>query len=368
MKGYNRMLTVEEIENISFRRSGIGGYKIEDVDNFVDGVIDKVKDLELSNKELESRIEQLNKQLLKHEEQAESIQDALITAEKTAKTLVRDASLKAETILSEAKQEAEKTVSEADEKADRTVAEAEARSQTILNSALTRSAASIDENNRIIEHQKQQIIRIQSEVTRFREALLDAYKNHIKMISALPKAEEFEQYQEKLEENYPYSEPVTPRSVETEIQADADEAVEKTRKEKTEIKVEVIDNERVKEISEGAGSVYEAQEEYDIENSELSEDIGQKITEANVEEMPANNGFEGQADFTAEEKPDSNAEDIIAAASRTSYGEEKNDEPKPTSIDELDDGIIFSSAEAEDSFKEKNNRQPIRLQDHKKKK
>ena len=36
------MLTMEEIENISFRRSGLGGYKVEDVDTFVDGVIEKV--------------------------------------------------------------------------------------------------------------------------------------------------------------------------------------------------------------------------------------------------------------------------------------------------------------------------------------
>ena len=50
------MLTVEEIENVSFRRAGLGGYKIEDVDNFVDDVIEKVRDLENSSKEFEKDV------------------------------------------------------------------------------------------------------------------------------------------------------------------------------------------------------------------------------------------------------------------------------------------------------------------------
>ncbi len=348
-----RMLTVEEIENISFRRSGIGGYKIEDVDNFVDGVIDKVKELELSNKELERRIEQLNQKLLKHEERAESVQDAIITAEKTSKKLVKDAALKAETILSSAKQEAEKTVAEADEKALRTVTEADVRAKTLLDSALTHSAASIDENNRIIEQQKQQIIQIQSEVTRFKAALLDAYNNHLKIINSLPEEEEFRQYQEKLDESYPASEPVTPQSVEQDISAEVEEAVEEALKSKTDIRVDYVDTEKVKEITEEIRTNSKAQAELDRENDVFAEDMGQKITEANVKEI------------FAEENPDSNAEDIIAAASRLSKADE---EPKPTSIDELDDGKIFGSSDSGSSGGMKNSRQPIRISEHKKKK
>ena len=52
------MITLEEIENVTFRKAGLGGYKVDDVDNFVDKVIDKVKSLELANKELESRLDE----------------------------------------------------------------------------------------------------------------------------------------------------------------------------------------------------------------------------------------------------------------------------------------------------------------------
>ena len=70
------MLTIEQIEDVSFRKAGFSGYKTEDVDNFVDGVIDKVRDLQLTNKELQARVDQLSKKVVKYEQQADSVQDA----------------------------------------------------------------------------------------------------------------------------------------------------------------------------------------------------------------------------------------------------------------------------------------------------
>lgn len=399
------MLTLEEIENVSFRRSGLGGYKIEDVDSFVDGVIEKVRHLELANKELETRIEQLNRQLLKHEEQADSVQDAIITAEITAKKLVKDASFKAEKLLSDAKARADAMVAEADEKAYATVAESDTRAQTILNSALSRSASCIDENNRIIEQQKQHIIRIQSEVTRFREALIDSYKNHLKIINSLPKAEEFKQYQTKLEENYPPASPKTPESVEQDIRDEADKAVEEAKKEQRQIRVELVDADRVREISEEIRTNNKAQAELDkdqhkegavsVEEAVVkAADAGTEpektvlLTDAAADAEPAVTvrleesavridepeetvrlydrkdkkslkNKEKQAEKKAE-KPDSNADEIRAAVSAEHSAGVKPEEQKPTSIDEIDDGIIFSSKEKEEHFREeKNNRQPI---------
>src|SRR5574344_1505525 len=117
------MLTLEEIENISFRKAGLGGYKTEDVDTFVDGVILKVKSLEIANKEVEGRIEQLNAQIQKFKEKEDSVQDAIITAEMTAKSLVRDAAHKAEVIVTDANTKAENMIKEASEKAEKTLSE-----------------------------------------------------------------------------------------------------------------------------------------------------------------------------------------------------------------------------------------------------
>ncbi len=419
------MLTVEEIENISFRRSGIGGYRIEDVDTFVDGVIEKVRQLEMTNKELENRIAQLNKQILKHEEQADSVQDAIITAEITAKKIVRDASLRAEVMISDAKAKADNMIAEADEKSARTLSESDTRAQTILNSALIRSASSIDENNRIIEQQKQHIIRIQSEVTRFRDALIDSYKNHLKIINSLPKAEEFRQYQSKLEESYPMAQPVTPQSVEQDIREEADRAIEESRNEGPQIKVEMVNAEKVREISEEirtnqkAQAVLDKEREQELQKAaaqepvpspetkddvpeaaekfveettekaaeEMTEDISAAmLVEPEQEENPSpeeapdettwedepekdKDAAEGKEEASsreekAQERPDSNADEIREAVSADNSMSIKAEEKKPTSIDEIDDGVIFSSKEKEERFQAtKNRRRPIRFSD-----
>lgn len=430
------MITLGEIENISFRRSGLSGYKTDDVDNFVDSVIEKVRDLELANKELELRIEQLNMKLQKHEENAASVQDAIITAEIAAKRLVREATEKAEKTESEANAKAEATVSAAEEKAEEIMRDAQLRSETILNSALVKSAENIDENNRIIERQKQHIIQIQSEVTRFREALLDSYKSHLKVINSLPRADEFKQYQTKLEESYPPEKPATPESVGSELKDEAERAVEAAKNDQREIRVEKVDEEKIKEISDdirfntkglaaikedemkaeaekkaeeekavkekaeeaevidekkaAADSVQELLDSIDSEQTELT-DLDAVVTEAEPEsedkeeaavqdETPADKkpvvpetarssyaivhgkkkgkkGKKGKGTVKKTENADSNAKDI-EEASDSGKQSVPDDEPKPMSIDELDDGVIFNSGKDEGT---RNSREPIRI-------
>lgn len=337
------MLTMEEIENISFRRSGLGGYKVEDVDTFVDGVIEKVKQLETANKEMQARVDNLTKQVMQYESQADSVQNAIITAEKTAKKLVRDATIEADTILSEARAQAQQTTRQADERAAVQLSASELRAQTILSSALSRSAAGIDENNRIIEQQKQYIIQIQSEVTRFRDALIDSYKEHLRLINSLPKAEEFRQYQT--------TEPVRPETVEQEVYAEADRAVEEAQQ-KTEIQVEMVDTDKIKAISEEIRTNKKAQAALarEQENEKPSAVSTNPSLEDTIElpKLPLSE---------PDDSKDSNLDDIQAVMhqSKPTAAEE---EPKPASIDDL---IFGKDRTEEKSVCSKNNRQPIGL-------
>ena len=397
------MLTIEQIEHISFRRSGIGGYKTEDVDTFVDGVIETIKDSELTKREMQARIEQQNLQIIKFESQAKSVQDAIITAEMTAKKIESEAQEKADRINLQADAQAQKTLSDADAKAQEMIHEAEMKAQAILNSALSRSAASIDENNRIITQQKQHIIQIQSEVTRFREALIDSYKNHLRLINSLPKAEEFQQYQEKLEESYPEAVPVTPADVEQEVRKEAEKTVEQNKQEQPQIKVEMVDTDRVKAISEEMRTNAKAQEallrEQQNEPKEVSF-VSTNVTLTEDEEKVTDRDFDPDAtleldaeairnaiaesqqettdesrDDTAEDTPeapaaeskDDNAEEIEALVNSEAAAAGQSDEPKPVSIDELDNGSIFGTEDSTEDSKEEesNNRQPIQLDDEK---
>ena len=353
------MLTLNEIEKISFRRSGLsGGYRIEEVDSFVEGVTETVKTLEQTNKELEARIEQLNSRLIRYEENAASVQDAIITAEITAKKLIRDANenaektvrdaneqaertvfnanQSAEKTINEANAQAEKTLAEADESAEKTISDAheraeqileeatessdktiidayekadaiigdandkaaaiendayergssfiyqsEMKAETILNSALRRSASSIEENNRIIEQQKTLIVQIQSEVSRFRDALIDSYRTHLKVINSLPREEEFKTYQSKLDESYPTSVPVTPRRVRLILRKN-NSLTALLNKNAVE---EIIEHpEKVREISDELKASAHEREAHAVENSAK--------TENNVSEdasLPENN-------------------------------------------------------------------------------
>jgi len=88
------MITLEEIENITFRKAGFGGYKIEEVDDFVDDVAEKVKSLELTQRELQLKIENQEAEIAKYKEKEDSVQNALITAQLSAKQIKADAERK----------------------------------------------------------------------------------------------------------------------------------------------------------------------------------------------------------------------------------------------------------------------------------
>ena len=94
----------------------------------------------------------------------------------------------------------------------------------------------------------------------------------------------------------------------------------------------------------------------------MKEQPSDKKTEDNFTQKSDND----VSDENNPENEDSNAEEIKAAANSDNPTAVKQDEPKPTSIDELDDGVIFSSTEAEKTFKsEKNKRQAIKIDDEK---
>lgn len=228
------MLTLQEIENISFRESrfSMHSYSCEDVDKFVDDVTETVRDYESRMTKLKERIAELESQLHSHEEKADSVQDAIITAEVTAKSLIKKASSKAEKIMSEASVKSGQIVAESEKTAENNIYTSAEKARMILDNALSSSARSVAENNRILEDQKVYITMLQDEVTQFRESLLDMYKKHLEMINSLPERQKCREYQESLNENYPTEEPVTADAVVEQLKTEAEETVVPKRDER----------------------------------------------------------------------------------------------------------------------------------------
>lgn len=330
------MLTVEDIQNITFRKAGLGGgYKVDDVDEFVDNVVETVNALELENKELKSRIEAQDKEILEHKEKEESVQSALISAQMTAKQIVMEATMKsdeqlskskeesekvvrdakeeAEKVLSEAKEKAEKLVIDAQERADRKNAETDAQVDEVLNKALAESSEKIEENNLILEQQKKNIIRLMGEANKFRNSLVQAYKEHLKVINTMSKAEDYKNKQKELDENYPPMHGNAPVvTVKEEPAAPAPELTE--------------------------------------EKTEAAEEIMPAAIEDSTPEAPA-----------AEEKTETAAEE---AKSEEAPEETKAEEAPAEKDDSEDEGVVFfAGAKETEKTPEKeeteNNRQPI---------
>ncbi len=180
------MLTLNEIANVSFRKSNFAGYKPEDVDEFIDKVVESYDLLikkNIEQKEINEKLTAENERLkteakasvasapapvapapkkvapedIKLSEECEytqeEIKNALLSAQKLANATIREARLKAEAMINEANAKAERIVS---------VAQSE------------------------VNDQKMELDRLKKLVSDFRASLLDSYKEHLKLVNALP--------------------------------------------------------------------------------------------------------------------------------------------------------------------------------------
>jgi cell division initiation protein len=149
------MTIPEELRDITFDKSAFG-YRVDDVDDYVDKVTAVISALLEENNELEEKLEILAAKVAEYKEDEESLQSAIIGAQKLGDSIVRDSKIKAETILREANVRAERLVEAA---------------------------------HRKVEVEQQNYVRIHKEVGEFRNSLMGLYKSHIDLITNLPSAE-----------------------------------------------------------------------------------------------------------------------------------------------------------------------------------
>lgn len=175
------MLSLNDINNVGFRKSGFSGYRAEEVEAFVDKVKESYEELLKRNSAQEEQIEQLraeNQQsteklkvlaakIEEYRGQEDEIKNALISAQKLGEASVREARHKAEIIVKDSELQAEHIVSDADHK---------------------------------ISDKKKELEFIQKQVSDFRAKLMGIYKEHLTLISALPVSEKPAQEQPAAEQ------------------------------------------------------------------------------------------------------------------------------------------------------------------------
>lgn len=164
------MLTVDEVKNVSFRKANIGGYRCDEVDNFIDDVVLTIEELKNEKFELVAKMEILANKIEEYRQEEESVHNALVSAQKLSNQKIKEAENEAEKILSAAKKQADDIIADA--------------------------------NERIIK-QKELIIKIEQEAADVRKKLTDAYELQISALTVLPDQLDVDTTLEDLGERYP---------------------------------------------------------------------------------------------------------------------------------------------------------------------
>ncbi len=146
------MLSLEQIKSVTFDRI-VRGYRPEDVDDFIAQVAQQLEKLMEENKELENKLYILADSVEGYRSDEEALKAALINAQRLGESVIREANQKAEHILKEAKIKSDRDFDIAMEK---------------------------------VHAEQMHLARMQQEVARFRGDVIDAYKQHITLLSNLP--------------------------------------------------------------------------------------------------------------------------------------------------------------------------------------
>lgn len=115
------MLSVVDIQNKEFRKNKIGGYNIEEVNDYLEQIIKSYQEVLNENYALKDKINVLNESVQYYRTMESTIQNVLVLADKTAQDTKAAAYEKAEQIKKEADERAEKITSLAEERVSRII-------------------------------------------------------------------------------------------------------------------------------------------------------------------------------------------------------------------------------------------------------
>lgn len=109
------MLTPQEVKSRAFQRASFGGYNMAQVDEFLDILTEDYSALYNDNAVLKSKMKVLVDKVEEYRSTEEAMRKALMTAQRMADDLVREAEQKKANILKEAEEKAAVRVKELDE-------------------------------------------------------------------------------------------------------------------------------------------------------------------------------------------------------------------------------------------------------------
>lgn len=329
------MMTPSQVREYEFKQSGRNAYKADDVDAFIAELSVDYEKMFRENSELVKRASSLAERLKQYMNDEGDIKNAVMSAQKAAEMIIKDA----ENTASDAKSEADAVLAAAKSEAD--LIKEDAKKQAIADSELL-LAMTRDKAQEIIKKAKEEAGNIilnakssasdkvgaatrtvtsetllydmlKKEVSEFKASILSQYKAHIELISKLPEL--------------------------------ASEEAQKLREE-----VPVISSEKAAEIIEDVP--FEAAE--DVFSSEKSSEVLEFTTEAFSEEGFTENENSESEPLSFEEESKAFEESAVEFVFGSTENEEvsENAEATDEAVEDISFKSIDETTEASETDKE----------------
>ncbi len=164
------MLTIEDIKQISFRKAGIGGYKPEDVDAFIDQVLITMEQLRKEKSDLVKKMDILATRVEEYRADEDAVRNAMLASQRVADSTIKSAKAKAAQIIEESENAAK---------------------------------AKLYDLNLQIKEQKKQYALLLSECNKLREELISVCNKHIISAKELPSKTKVQIIEKQIEEKFP---------------------------------------------------------------------------------------------------------------------------------------------------------------------
>ena len=171
------MLTPQDVHSVQFEKS-FRGYRIEEVDRFLDRIEEQLKSsadeldrLQQQIQQLQSENQRLTKETEDYRADGEIMKSALINAQRIGENVIREANQKAEEIIHKANIRSDDIIRDAND---------------LLQKATDRADEIVREasDQRMLEEREYERVRL--EVTRFKADVLNLYRSHVESLSRLP--------------------------------------------------------------------------------------------------------------------------------------------------------------------------------------
>lgn len=186
------MLNSKDIRNVKFSKS-VGGYKQEEVDILLDKVEADYEQFERVTRELQGKIDALEKDISGYKTSQDSLQNVLLSAQKLADQIVDEAKAKSEQIVKNAEASIELITAREKELAsafEREAAErkanAEKELEAVVAAAEAKRAAVEKATADSVAREQLLFDRLKLEVSAFKADITRSYKEHLEILQKLP--------------------------------------------------------------------------------------------------------------------------------------------------------------------------------------